>query len=41
MTVITYPYLMTNLLNLQKEEAAPSLWVIGDPNQAIYGFRGS
>ncbi|MDR3311572.1 MAG: UvrD-helicase domain-containing protein [Spirochaetaceae bacterium] len=20
---------------------APSLWVIGDPNQAIYGFRGS
>jgi uncharacterized protein (TIGR00375 family) len=23
------------------EEAGPSLWVIGDPNQAIYGFRGS
>jgi len=22
-------------------ENAPSLWVIGDPNQAIYGFRGS
>jgi len=22
-------------------ELAPSLWVIGDPNQAIYGFRGS
>jgi uncharacterized protein (TIGR00375 family) len=23
------------------EEPGPSLWVIGDPNQAIYGFRGS
>ncbi|MDR2923692.1 MAG: UvrD-helicase domain-containing protein, partial [Treponema sp.] len=23
------------------EENSPSLWVIGDPNQAIYGFRGS
>ncbi|MDR2102530.1 MAG: ATP-dependent helicase, partial [Treponema sp.] len=23
------------------EGAEPSLWVIGDPNQAIYGFRGS
>jgi uncharacterized protein (TIGR00375 family) len=23
------------------DAAAPSLWVIGDPNQAIYGFRGS
>jgi superfamily I DNA/RNA helicase len=22
-------------------EGGPSLWVIGDPNQAIYGFRGS
>ena len=22
-------------------DKAPSLWVIGDPNQAIYGFRGS
>jgi uncharacterized protein (TIGR00375 family) len=22
-------------------EDSPSLWVIGDPNQAIYGFRGS
>jgi uncharacterized protein (TIGR00375 family) len=22
-------------------ENAPALWVIGDPNQAIYGFRGS
>ena len=25
----------------QLPEARPSLWVIGDPNQAIYGFRGS
>jgi superfamily I DNA/RNA helicase/PHP family Zn ribbon phosphoesterase len=24
-----------------REEPGPSLWVIGDPNQAIYGFRGS
>jgi superfamily I DNA/RNA helicase len=24
-----------------ESRAAPSLWVIGDPNQAIYGFRGS
>jgi superfamily I DNA/RNA helicase len=23
------------------EPATPGLWVIGDPNQAIYGFRGS
>ncbi|MDR0312858.1 MAG: UvrD-helicase domain-containing protein [Treponema sp.] len=23
------------------EKDSPSLWVIGDPNQAIYGFRGS
>ena len=23
------------------DEDGPSLWVIGDPNQAIYGFRGS
>ncbi|GHV71515.1 DNA helicase [Spirochaetia bacterium] len=23
------------------DQGGPSLWVIGDPNQAIYGFRGS
>jgi uncharacterized protein (TIGR00375 family) len=33
-------YAMLRLL-VGNEAAAPSLWVIGDPNQAIYGFRGS
>ncbi|MDR1318435.1 MAG: ATP-dependent helicase, partial [Treponema sp.] len=27
--------------NAADSEEAPRLWVIGDPNQAIYGFRGS
>jgi uncharacterized protein (TIGR00375 family) len=27
--------------DIPSEREAPSLWVIGDPNQAIYGFRGS
>jgi len=29
------------LLRLLADDEEPSLWVIGDPNQAIYGFRGS
>jgi uncharacterized protein (TIGR00375 family) len=33
-------YALIRLL-VGNEAAAPSLWVIGDPNQAIYGFRGS
>jgi DNA helicase II / ATP-dependent DNA helicase PcrA len=33
-------YALLRLL-VGNEAVAPSLWVIGDPNQAIYGFRGS
>jgi DNA helicase II / ATP-dependent DNA helicase PcrA len=33
-------YALIRLL-VGNEADAPSLWVIGDPNQAIYGFRGS
>ncbi|MDR2478114.1 MAG: UvrD-helicase domain-containing protein [Treponema sp.] len=33
-------YVLLRLLAGEGDEA-PSLWVIGDPNQAIYGFRGS
>jgi uncharacterized protein (TIGR00375 family) len=33
-------YALIRLL-VGNEEDSPSLWVIGDPNQAIYGFRGS
>jgi uncharacterized protein (TIGR00375 family) len=33
-------YALIRLL-VPEGEIAPSLWVIGDPNQAIYGFRGS
>ena len=34
-------YALLRLLADGGEDGAPSLWVIGDPNQAIYGFRGS
>jgi superfamily I DNA/RNA helicase len=33
-------YALIRLL-VHNEKDTPSLWVIGDPNQAIYGFRGS
>jgi DNA helicase-2/ATP-dependent DNA helicase PcrA len=33
-------YALLRLLSFPLD-AGPSLWVIGDPNQAIYGFRGS
>jgi uncharacterized protein (TIGR00375 family) len=33
-------YALIRLL-VGNETVTPSLWVIGDPNQAIYGFRGS
>jgi uncharacterized protein (TIGR00375 family) len=33
-------YALIRLL-VHNGEDSPSLWVIGDPNQAIYGFRGS
>jgi uncharacterized protein (TIGR00375 family) len=33
-------YALIRLL-VGNEGTSPSLWVIGDPNQAIYGFRGS
>jgi uncharacterized protein (TIGR00375 family) len=33
-------YALIRLL-VHNGENSPSLWVIGDPNQAIYGFRGS
>ena len=33
-------YVLLRLL-VPAESDLPSLWVIGDPNQAIYGFRGS
>jgi superfamily I DNA/RNA helicase len=33
-------YALIQLLAPAKKDT-PSLWVIGDPNQAIYGFRGS
>jgi len=37
---INFPqYLLIRLLS--GGSGGPSLWVIGDPNQAIYGFRGS
>ena len=34
-------YALLRLLADDGEDEAPALWVIGDPNQAIYGFRGS
>jgi superfamily I DNA/RNA helicase len=34
-------YVLVKLLAPAENENPPSLWVIGDPNQAIYGFRGS
>ncbi|MDR0670637.1 MAG: UvrD-helicase domain-containing protein [Treponema sp.] len=34
-------YALIKLLAPAGGTAAPGLWVIGDPNQAIYGFRGS
>ncbi|MHB9293709.1 putative ATP-dependent DNA helicase Rep [Hollandina sp. SP2] len=34
-------YVLIRLLTAEAWGPAPSLWVIGDPNQAIYGFRGS
>jgi uncharacterized protein (TIGR00375 family) len=33
-------YALIRLL-VPAEKDSPSLWVIGDPNQAVYGFRGS
>jgi len=33
--------LQYRLIQLLSEESAPNLFLIGDPNQAIYGFRGS
>ncbi|MDR0389692.1 MAG: UvrD-helicase domain-containing protein [Spirochaetaceae bacterium] len=33
-------YILIRLL-APTQSGGPSLWVIGDPNQAIYGFRGS
>jgi uncharacterized protein (TIGR00375 family) len=34
-------YALVKLLAPPADADAPGLWVIGDPNQAIYGFRGS
>jgi uncharacterized protein (TIGR00375 family) len=34
-------YMLIKLLAPSGSADAPGLWVIGDPNQAIYGFRGS
>ncbi|AEF81123.1 UvrD-helicase domain-containing protein [Leadbettera azotonutricia] len=34
-------YMLVKLLAPAEDENSPPLWVIGDPNQAIYGFRGS
>jgi uncharacterized protein (TIGR00375 family) len=34
-------YALLRLLADGGENEAPSIWAIGDPNQAIYGFRGS
>jgi DNA helicase-2/ATP-dependent DNA helicase PcrA len=34
-------YALLRLLVPAEGENVPALWVIGDPNQAIYGFRGS
>ncbi|MDR0722575.1 MAG: UvrD-helicase domain-containing protein [Treponema sp.] len=34
-------YVLIRLLTAAGSGPAASLWVIGDPNQAIYGFRGS
>jgi uncharacterized protein (TIGR00375 family) len=38
---INFPQYALIRLLVENGEASPSLWVIGDPNQAIYGFRGS
>jgi superfamily I DNA/RNA helicase len=38
---INFPQYALIRLLVQTERDSPSLWVIGDPNQAIYGFRGS
>ncbi|MDR2394495.1 MAG: UvrD-helicase domain-containing protein [Treponema sp.] len=34
-------YVLIRLLSAEQFAPASSLWVIGDPHQAIYGFRGS
>ncbi|MDR2632368.1 MAG: UvrD-helicase domain-containing protein [Treponema sp.] len=34
-------YVLIRLLSAEQFAPASSLWVIGDPQQAIYGFRGS